>query len=96
MIQDGILDSVVYQQAGAPPHFAFSFSWDMDWLCIAKTLGSPFARFDPNELFRLGFIKAKVNKVKINGFQQLKNRIFAAPEQIKPDMLARVFWGTKE
>ena len=34
--------------------------------------------------------------MKINGLEQLKTRIFAAAEQITPDMLARVFRATEE
>ncbi|PSN57782.1 hypothetical protein C0J52_07264 [Blattella germanica] len=42
-----------------------------------------------------GFIKSKVYQVKINGLEQLRNCIFAAAEQITPDMLARVFRATE-
>ena len=35
-------------------------------------------------------------QVKINGLEQLKNRIFAAAEQITPDILARAFRATEE
>ena len=49
-----------------PPHFALivrnylrHVSWEMDWPCIAKSLGSPFARFDPNGLFRLGLYQGQ-------------------------------------
>ena len=35
-------------------------------------------------------------QVKINGLEQLKNRIFAAVEQITPDMLARLFRATEK
>ena len=34
--------------------------------------------------------------MKINCLEKLKNRIFAAAEQITPDMLARVFRATEE
>ena len=48
------------------------------------------------DFFAWGFIKAKVYQVKMNGLEQLKNRIFAAAEQIMPDMLARVFRAIEE
>ncbi|PSN44784.1 hypothetical protein C0J52_05563 [Blattella germanica] len=41
------------------------------------------------------FAERTVYKVKINGLEQLRNRIFAAAEQIKPDMLARLFRATE-
>ena len=50
----------------------------------------------PMDFFVWGFIKAKVHQMKINGLEQFKNHIFAAAEQITPDMLTRVFRATEE
>ena len=80
-----------------PERPEWHLSWEMDWPCIAKTLGSPFARFDPNGLFSPGALsRPRCMSWKINSLEQLKNHIFAAAEQITPDMLARVFRATKE
>lgn len=104
VIQDGILDSVVFQQDGAPPHFAtivrdyLNDTFPERWIGRASPrLWAPRSPdLTPMDFFVWGFIKSKVYQVKINGLQQLKNRIYAAAEQITPDLLARVFRATEE
>ena len=104
LIQDGILDSVVYQQDGAPPHFALivrnylNYTFPERWIGrVSLRLWAPRSPdLTPMDLFAWGFIKAKVYQVKSNGLEQLKNRSFATAEQITPDMLARVFRATEE
>ena len=72
------------------------FSWEMGWPCFAKTLGSPFARFYPNGLFRLGLYQGQGVSGENQWSLTIENRIFAAAEQITPDMLARFFRATEE
>ena len=104
LIQDGILDSVVYQQDGASPHFALSVrnylndTFPGRWIGRAslRLLAPRLPDLTPMNFFAWGFIKANVYQVKINGLEQLKTHIFAAAEQITPDMLARVFRPTEE
>ena len=88
MIQDGILDSVVYQQDGAPPHFALIVRNYLNDTFPGRWIGRASVRLwaprssdlTPINFFAWGVIKAKVFQVKINGLEQLKNRIFAAAE----------------
>ncbi|PSN55647.1 hypothetical protein C0J52_21821 [Blattella germanica] len=93
-----MLDSVVYQQDGAHPYFAIIVR---DYLNAWIGRASPrlWAPRSPDltsiDFLVWGFIKSKVYQVKINGLEQLRNRIFAAAEQITPDMLARLFRATE-
>ena len=101
---DGILDSVVYQQDGAPPHFALivrNYLTDIfpgRWIgCASLRLWAPRSPdLTPKDFFAWGFNQGEVYQVTINGLEQLKNPIFAAAGQITPDMLARVFRATEE
>ena len=104
LIQDGILDTVVYQQDGAPLHFALIVRNCLNDTFPGRWIGRASLRFwaprSPDltsmDFYAWSFIKAKVYQVKINGLEQLKNHIFAAAEQITPDMLAKVFRATEE
>ncbi|PSN58196.1 hypothetical protein C0J52_06008 [Blattella germanica] len=98
-----MLDSVVYQQDGAHPHFAIivrdylNETFPGRWICRASPrLWTPRSPdLTPMDFLVWGFIESKVYQVKINGLEQLRNLIFAAAEQITPDMLARVFRATE-
>ena len=68
----------------------------MDWPCIAKTLGSSFARFDPNGLFHLRRYQGQGVSGENQWSLTIENHIFAAAEQKTPDMLARVFRATEK
>ena len=72
------------------------FLGEMDLPRFAKTLGSPFAQFYLNGLFHLGLFQGQGVSGENQWSWTIENRIFAAVEQITPDMLARVFRATEE
>ena len=78
LIQDDILESVAYQQDGAPPHFSLIVRIYLNDTFPRRWIGRESLRLwapgSPNltlmDFFAWGFIKAKVYQVKINGFEQ--------------------------
>ena len=74
LIQDSILDSVVYQQDGAPPHFALFLRNCLNGTFPGRRIGRASPRLlvprspdlTPMDFFAWGIIKAKVYQVKIN------------------------------
>ena len=104
LVQDGILDSVVYLQDGAPSHFALIVQNYLNDIFPGRWIGHASLRLwalrspdlTPMDFFTWGFIKVKVYQVKTNDLEQLKNRIFATAEQIMPVMLARMFRAKEE
>ena len=67
LIQNGILDSVVYQQDGAPPHFASIVRNYLTDTFAGRWIGRASLRLwaprtpdlTPNDFFAWGFIKAR-------------------------------------
>ena len=99
LISDGIMDTVVFQHDGAPPHFAITVrdylnqAFPGRWIGRAAPMKWPPRSPDltPLDIFAGGFIKSDVHQVKINSIQQLKQRIRAAADNITLSMLAKVF-----
>ncbi|KAJ4438693.1 hypothetical protein ANN_14640 [Periplaneta americana] len=83
LFADNILDSVVFQQDGAPLHFAHIVRNYLNETFPGRWIGSP--RFwaarspdlTPLDFFAWGHIKTQVYKVKIRDLQHLRERISA-------------------
>ncbi|PSN39977.1 hypothetical protein C0J52_20372 [Blattella germanica] len=77
LIQDGMLDSVVYQQYRAPPHFAIIVRDYLNETFPGRWIGRASPRLwaprspdlTPMDFFIWGFIKSKVYQVKINSLE---------------------------
>ncbi|KAJ9592346.1 hypothetical protein L9F63_001115 [Diploptera punctata] len=101
---DGILGSVVFQQDGAPPHFARIVRDYLHEVFPGRWIGRGSVRMwaprspdlTPLDFFAWGFIKAEVYRVKIQSIEHLRQRIFTAVARITPAMLERVFRATVE
>ena len=80
--QDGILGTVVYQQDGAPPHFALPVREYLNRTFPNRWIGrrSPrlWAARSPNltpmDCFLRGFVKDKVYRTKVRNLAVLKQR----------------------
>ncbi|PSN54046.1 hypothetical protein C0J52_14568 [Blattella germanica] len=103
--QDGILDSVVFQQDGAPPHFALAVRAYLNqrfpnrWIGRGspQTWPSRSPDLTPLDFFAWGFIKAQVyHQTKVRDLHDLKNRIREACAAITGNMLSNVFRATCE
>lgn len=101
--QDGILCSVIYQQDGAPPHYAnivrdyLNETFPNRW--IGRAAGRMWAARSPDltplDFFAWGFIKSQVYATRVPDLNELKRRIREACLLITPQMLQRVFRATK-
>ena len=77
LISDGIMDTVVFQQDGAPPHFAITVrdylnqDFPARWIGRAAPMKWPPRSPDltPLDIFAWGFIKSDVYQVTINSIQ---------------------------
>ena len=97
--QDGILGTVVYQQDGAPPHFAlpvreylkrtFPYRWIGRGLPLLWADHSP--DLTPMGSFLWGFIKDKAYSMKVRNLAVVKQRIREACAMITVAMLQKVF-----
>ena len=97
--QDGILGTVVYQQDGAPSHFAllvreylnrtFPNRWIVRGSPRLWTARSP--DLTPTDCFLWGFVKDKVYRTKVRNLAVLKQRIREACAMITVAMLQKVF-----
>ena len=104
LISDGIIDTVVYQQDGAPPHFATIVRNYLNETFPDRWIGRGSQRLwaprspdlNPLDFFVWGFLKSKVYRVKIRSIQQLKQRIMAAAADITPETLQKVFRSAEE
>ena len=104
LVDDGIKNTIVFQQDGAPPIFARIVRDYLNQAFPERWIGRGSQRIwasrspdlTPLDFFAWGFIKAKVYQVKINTIDQLKQRITAAVQQITPVMLNDVFRSTVE
>ena len=104
LISDGITDTIVFQQDGAPPHLAITVrdylnqAFPSRWIGRAAPMMWPTRSPDliPLDFFALGFIKSDVYQVKINSIQQLKQRIRATAPKITPAKLGKVFRSVVE
>lgn len=104
LISDGIMDTVVFQQDGAPPHFALVVRDYLNQAFPGRWIGRASPRMwaprspdlTPLDFFAWGFIKSKVYQVKIRSTEHLTQRIRAAAAEITPDMLGQVFRSTVE
>ena len=102
---DGILDTVVFQQDGAPPQFShivrdylnrtFPERWigrRSPWLWASRSPDlTPLDFF-----FAWGYIKSEVYTSKVNGLSDLRNRIGEAAGLITIQMLRSTFRSTAE
>ena len=101
LFADNILDSVVFQQDGAPPHIVRNY---LNETFPGRWIGRGSPRFwaarspdlTPLDFFAWGHIKSQVYEVKIRDLQHLRERISAAVRTITPAMLQRVFRCTEE
>lgn len=100
--EDGILETVVFQQDGAPPHFALIVREYLDATFPRRWIGRGSNRIwaprspdlTPLDFFAWGYVKSQVYKVKINSIANLKERIRQAVRNITPAMLNKVFEAT--
>lgn len=99
LVANGILDTVVYQQDGAPAHFALIVRDYLNATFPGRWIGRGSTRLwasrspdlTPLDFFVWGFVKSQVYRVKIRDVDQLKRRIRDAVRLITPDILERVF-----
>ena len=105
MIEDQVIETVMYQRGGAPPHFSNIVRDHLNEVFPNRWIGrgSPriWAPRSPDltslDFFAWGYIKAQVYRVKIRrGHPELQNRIEAAMDTITPKLLQRVFRSTVE
>lgn len=102
LLQDGIIDTVVLQQDGAPPHFALTVRAYLNDMFPNRWIGRASPRmwaprspdFTPLDFFAWGFIKQQVYRTKVPNLQVLKERIRQASAMITEDMLVNVFQAT--
>lgn len=104
LVQDGIVETVIFQQDGAPPNFALTVRDFLNGIFPNRWIGRGSQRLwasrspdlTPLDFFVWGFIKSKVYATKVNNLQDLKQRIRVAAALITPAMIQRVFRATKE
>ncbi|KAJ4448792.1 hypothetical protein ANN_00183 [Periplaneta americana] len=102
LLRDGIIDTVVLQQDGAPPHFALTVRAYLNDMFPNRWIGRASPRiwtprspdFTPLDFFAWGFIKQQVYRTKVPNLQVLKERIRQASAMITDDMLVNVFQAT--
>ena len=104
LFADNILDSVVSQQDGAPPHFAYIVRNYLNETFPGRWIERGSPRFwaarlpdlTPLDFFAWGHIKTPVYKVKIRELEHLRERVSAAVHTITPAMSQRVSRCTEE
>ena len=95
-------DSVIFQQDGAPPHYATIVRDYLDDSLPQRWCGRGGGQgwrawpprspdLTPLDFFLWGYVKDKVYGVKINDLAHLKARITEAINSVTPDMLGRVW-----
>ncbi|PSN58023.1 hypothetical protein C0J52_02021 [Blattella germanica] len=102
LTQDGVLHSVVFQQDGAPPHFALCVRAYLNETFPGRWIGRAAPRMwaprspdiTPLDFFAWGFIKSHVYKNKVRDLPQLRERIYEAVAAITPQHLRSVFRAT--
>ena len=103
LLTDSILDTVVFQQDGAPCHYAIIVRDYLDRRFPGRLIGrggtQPWAARSPDltplDFFAWGFIKSKVYTGRRNGYlAELRNRIIDAVQKITPQMLESGFQET--
>lgn len=100
--EDGITDTVVYQQDGAPPHFALIVRSYLDEMFPGRWIGRGSPRLwaprspdlTPLDFFAWGYIKNEVYRTRVRDLQDLRQRIRHAVDLITPRMLRAVFRST--
>ena len=100
----GIFDTVVFQQDGAPCHYAIIVRDYLDRRFPGRWIGrggtQPWAARSPDLtplvfFFAWGFIKSKVyTGRRIGEIAELRNRIIDAVQKVTPQMLESVFRET--
>ncbi|PSN41890.1 hypothetical protein C0J52_19823 [Blattella germanica] len=81
--EDGVLDAVVFQHYGAPPHFAHIVRDYLNRTLPGSWIGRSSPRLwasrspdrTPLDFFEWGYIKFKAYTSKVNGLPKLRNRI---------------------
>ena len=100
LLSDGILNTVVFQQDGAPCHYALIARDYLNRTFPNRWIGRGGSRLwaahspdlTPLDFFAWGFIKSLVYTGRIiKDVTELKNRIRDAVQTITPQMLERVF-----
>ena len=95
-LTDGILDTVVFQQDGAPRHYAIIVRDYIDRSFPGRWIGrggtqpwaEPSPGLTPLDFFACGFIKSKVyTGRRIGDLAELRNRIIDAVQKITPHKL---------
>ncbi|XP_049795517.1 uncharacterized protein LOC126210345 [Schistocerca nitens] len=103
-MSDGIMDTVVFPQDGAPPYFALVVREYLNQALPSRWIGRASPRMwaprspdlTPSDFFACGFIKSKVYQVKIRSTEHLPQRIRVVDAEITPNMLGQVFRSTVE
>ena len=104
LIADGTMDTVVFQQDGAPAHYA---TITQDFLneqlpnrWIGRGGNIPWAPRSPDltppDFFVWGYIKSKIYRTRISDIAELKARIIEAVDSITPAMLENVSVGVED
>ena len=97
--QDGVIETVVFQQDGAPPHFANVVNDFLNETFPGRWIGrgsqrmraQPSPDLTPLDFFGWGYIKSFVYRTRVRDLTDLRNRIREAVFTITPDTLANVF-----
>lgn len=100
--QDGILGTVVYQQDGAPPHFALQVREYLNRTFPNRWIGRASPRLwaarspdlTPMDFFLWGFVKDNVYRTKVQNLAVLIQRIRETCAMINVAMLHKVFRAT--
>ena len=99
LVANGILDTDVHQQDGAPAHFALIVRNYLNGTFPELWIGRGSQRLwaarsphlTPLDFLVWGFVKSKVYRVKVRDVDHLKRRIRDTVGLITPDMPERVF-----
>lgn len=95
---------IVFQQDGAPPHFALRVRERLNekfpgqWIGRGGPILWPPRSPDlsPLDFFLWGYVKDTVYKTPVKDIQELKTRITAAIDSVTHDMLANVWRGVSD
>jgi hypothetical protein len=97
--QDGILDTIIYQEDGAPPHWAIIVREKLNHIFNGRWCGrdgpipcpSNSPDLSPPDFFVWGYVKSTVYAKRPQNLADLRREIAAAFQQITPEML-RATW----
>jgi hypothetical protein len=92
-------DNVIFQQAGAPAHYASIVTEFLDETfprrCIGRCGWKHWPPPDTPGFLFLGYVKRTVYSVRIHNIQHLKQRIREVAASVTPDVLGRVWQETE-